>query len=88
MAELAAPVREKAEQEVARAVEDAERKLWEIVRVDLGKKALKVADQIAAIKTLAQLRGWNALEKTESKVTVERIELVIVDPPTRSGTNL
>jgi hypothetical protein len=81
MAELAAPVREKTEQEVARAVEDAERKLWEIIRTDLGKKAVKVSDQIGAIKVLAQLHGWNASERTQvdGAIKIESIERVIVD---------
>lgn len=60
MAELAAPGREAAEKAVAITVGAAENKLWEIANVDLGKRAVKVPDQIAAIKTLAQLRGWNA----------------------------
>jgi hypothetical protein len=58
------------------------------IRIDWGRESVKVADQTAAIKTLAQLRGWNALEKRETELKIERIEWVIVDPPTRSGTNL
>jgi len=64
MAELAAPAQQKAEHEIAMTVGAAEDKLWQIATVDLGKQAVKVPDQIAAIKTLAQLRGWNAPEKT------------------------
>jgi hypothetical protein len=83
MAELAAPEREAAEKAVAISVGAAEEKLWGIASVDLGKKAVKVPDQIAAIKTLAQFRGWNAPEKTEltGPIKIERIERVIVDHP-------
>jgi len=83
MAELAAPGREASEKAVAITVGAAEDKLWGIASVDLGKKAMKVPDQINAIKTLAQLRGWNAPEKTEltSPIKIERVERVIVDHP-------
>ena len=82
MAELAAPGREAAEKAVAITVGAAENKLWEIANVDLGKRAVKVPDQIAAIKTLAQLRGWNAPEKTDlsGELKIGRIEQIIVEP--------
>jgi len=83
MAELAAPGQEVAEKAVAITVGAAEGKLWEFASVDLGKRAVKVPDQINAIKTLAQLRGWNAPEKTEltNPIKIERIARVIVDHP-------
>jgi hypothetical protein len=83
MAELAAPAREVAEKAVAITVGAAEDKLWGIASVNLGKDAVKVPDQIAAIKTLAQFRGWNAPEKTEltTPIKIERIDRIIVDHP-------
>ena len=69
MAELAAPAQQKAEHEIAITIGAAEEKLWEIASVDLGKGAVKVPEQIAAIKTLAQLRGWNANRAVSMRVS-------------------
>jgi len=64
MAELAAPVQRKAEQGVVATIETAMLKLSKIAFAELGDDAIKVSDQIAAFRTMAQMQGWNASEKT------------------------
>src|SRR5262245_27281175 len=90
MAELAKPAQRKAEQEVVATVETAMLKLSKIAFAELGDGAIKVGDQIAAFRTMAQMQGWNAPQKSKGDVKkFERIEVVIVDhPPTRSSTDL
>lgn len=65
MAELAAPSQEASERAVVATLDQATRKLSEIAAPDLGNDALKVADQIAALKLLAQIKGWLAPEKRD-----------------------
>jgi hypothetical protein len=70
--------------------EFATEKLMSIANADLNLSKIKPLDKIRAIEVLAKMHGWNAPEQREvnAHAKVERIELVIVDPPTRSGTNL
>jgi len=87
MAELAAPVQRKAGQEVVATVETAMTKLSRIAFAELGDGAIKVSDQIAAVRTMAQMQGWNAPEKTNlsGELKIGRIERIIVEPKNRDG---
>jgi hypothetical protein len=90
VAELQKPARENVQQQITASFEEATRKLCQIAQADIGLWNIKSSDQIRAIEVLAKMHGWNAPELTENKVTVERIEWVIVkhDPATRGGTGL
>ena len=68
VAELQAPGLKRAEDATEASIEWAATKLYNLADVDLGDEAIKVPDQIAAIKLLAQLRGWMATEKRELEV--------------------
>jgi hypothetical protein len=56
MAELAAPVQQKAEQEVVATVETAMLKLSKIAFTELGDGAVKVSDQIAAKAVIGNVK--------------------------------
>jgi hypothetical protein len=87
IAELARPAQQKAEQAVVATVETAMIKLSEIAFAELGDGAVKVSDQIAAFRAMAQMHGWNAPEKTNlsGELKIGRIERVIVEPTNRDG---
>ena len=63
MAELMAPALERAEVQTETSIEWAYTKLATIASYDLGEDAVKVPDQIAAVKLMAQLKGWLAPER-------------------------
>ncbi len=68
MAELAAPALARAETLVAATVEWAANKLVSIAAIELGETAVEVPHQIAALKLLAQIKGWLAPEKRDVTV--------------------
>ena len=78
MAELAAPAQAETEREVVATVETAIAKLSEIGTAKLGDDAIKVPDQIAAWKLMAQIKGWLAPEKRDIafEATVIRVPKV------------
>jgi hypothetical protein len=88
--ELQKPVKEKLAKTIEANFAWATEKLHSIADANLDLSNIKPSDKIRAIEVLAKMHGWNAPEKREvnAEAKVERIELVIVDPPTRSGTNL
>lgn len=90
VAELQKPALDKVKQTIEANINWATETLLEVANLDNGLWKLKhtAADKIRAVEALAKLHGWNAPEKTENKVTVERIELVFVDPPTRRSDSL
>jgi hypothetical protein len=90
VAELQKPMRDKLQKQIEANFEFATEKLMSIANAELDLLKIKASDKIRAIELLAKMRGWNAPEKREvnAQAKVERIERVIVDPPTRSGTNL
>jgi hypothetical protein len=57
-------------------------KLSKIALAELGDEAIKVSDQIAAFRTMAQMQGWNAPEKSNlsGELKIGRIERIIVEP--------
>jgi len=65
MIELAAPALAQVEAEIAVDVQWATKKLASLVNPDLGVHKIKVTDQIAALKLLAEMFGWLAPEKME-----------------------
>ena len=58
--ELTAPALEKAKVEIDATIEWATAKLASIANYDLGEEAVRVPDQIAAIRALADMHGWIA----------------------------
>jgi hypothetical protein len=90
VAELQKPVKEKLAKTVEANFAWATEKLMNIASAKLDLWNIKASDKIRAIEVLAKMHGWNAPEKREvnAPAKVERVELVIVDPPTRGGTNL
>jgi len=88
--ELQKPAKEKLQKQIEANFEFATEKLMSIANAELDVSKIKASDQIRAIEVLAKMHGWNTPEKREvnAQAKVERIELVIVDPPTRSGNNL
>jgi transcriptional regulator with XRE-family HTH domain len=80
VAELQKPMKEKLQQQIEANFEWATQRLIEIANTPIGIWNVKSADSITnAIKQLAAMYGWNAPEKSENKVVVERVERVIVD---------
>lgn len=65
MAELAAPKVAQDDEQLEATVDWAERRLVSIASPDLGSEDLKALDQIAALKLLAQIKGWMAPEKRD-----------------------
>jgi hypothetical protein len=89
VAELRKPAIEKLQKEIEANFEFAREKLMSIANAELDLSKIRASDKIRAIEVLAKMHGWNALERqVNAQAKVERIELVFVDPPTRSGNNL
>jgi hypothetical protein len=89
VAELQKPVKEKLAKTIEANFEWATKQLFEIGNLPIGICNVRGSDKIRAIEVLAKMQGWNAPERqVNAQAKVERIELVIVDPPTRSGNNL
>jgi len=65
VAELFAAAQQKADSPLAATIEWATRKLVSIIAIDLGVDAITVPDQIAALKLLAEMKGWKAPDKAE-----------------------
>lgn len=63
MAELAAPALARMQETIGATIEGVTAKLMTIINYDLGMDAVKVSDQIASVRTLAELHGWNAPKK-------------------------
>lgn len=63
MAELAAPAVAAMQAEIVADVNWALDRLTKIASPDLGAAAVKVMDQINALKLMAQIKGWMAPEK-------------------------
>jgi hypothetical protein len=81
VAELLRPMQEKAEALVEASLEWATHKLVSIAKPDLGEEAIKTTDQIAAIKLLAQLKGWLSREDTPAvHVTLEQLVMQSLRP--------
>ena len=88
--ELQKPAKEKLQKQIEANFEFATEKLMSIANAELDVSKIKASDQIRAIEVLAKMHGWNTPEKREvnAQAKVERIELVFVDPPSRTGNNL
>lgn len=82
IAEILAPAAEKAHAAIEATVEWATTRLVNIASPDLGEEAIRTPDQIAAIKLLAQIKGWLAPEKTEhsGQVTLEQLVMSSMKP--------
>lgn len=65
MAELAAPQVARDDENLDATIEWATKRLVSIAAPDLGSDDLKALDQIAALKLLAQIKGWMAPEKRD-----------------------
>lgn len=63
VAELTAPALEQAQETINATFEWATGKLAGIANHDLGEEAVKVPDQIAALRLLAEMHGWKAPER-------------------------
>ena len=89
VAELQKPAKEKLAKTIEANFAWATEKLMSVANAELDLSNIKPSDKIRAIEVLAKMHGWNAPEKRDvnAEVKIERIERVIVDPPTRSGTN-
>jgi hypothetical protein len=89
MAELAAPAIEKAQESITATLDWAVDKLVRIAAPDLGDGAVRTPDQIAAIKLLAEIKGWKAPEKVAMEpLRIERIERVVIDSQNRDSSSL
>jgi hypothetical protein len=83
VAQLQKPAKEKLQKQIEANFEFATEKLMSIANAELDLSNIKPSDKIRAIEVLAKMHGWNAPEKREvnAEAKIERIELVIVDPP-------
>jgi hypothetical protein len=90
VAELQKPAKEKLAKTIEANLAWATEKLMSIASAKLDLWNIKASDKIRAIEVLAKMHSWNAPEKREvnAQAKVERIELVFVDPPSRTGNNL
>ena len=70
LAELGAPQSEREAERIAATKEWAIARLASIANPDLGERKIKVSDQIAALKALAEIEGWKAAEKSDGTLTV------------------
>src|SRR5262249_243792 len=89
VAELQKPVKEKLAKTIEANFAWATEKLYSIASTKLDLSNIKASDKIRAIEVLAKMHDWNAPEKGKVDVEkFERIEVVIVDPPHRDGSDL
>lgn len=98
MIELAAPAVEARKAEIEATVDWAIGRCVDIASPDLGVKAIKVSDQLNALKLAAQILGWEAPAKTEltgkdgAPLQPTRVEIIqLTDarhPAAASGENV